>query len=94
VRGNMKTEGQVRCYLNSKVNVEGNPFDNLYLYKHGLRQKGIDESNPEFYDKKNMDKYIRHMHHIGWNQAPVSVEKNRRIRYPGSFLDKFILDSS
>lgn len=78
---------RVRCYLNNRVNVENNPFDNLYLYKHHLR--GIDESNPEFYSKERMDEYIKHMHKIGWFQHPLCEEKNLAI-YPGNNMDKII----
>lgn len=80
---------KVRCYLNNRVNVDGNPFDNLYLYKHGLNRKGIYESNPEFYSKERLDEYVKHMREIGWYQPPHCELKNLSL-YPGNLLEQFV----
>lgn len=65
----MEAIRDIENYLNSKVNVEGNPYDNLFLYKNWLKKvRGIDIMHKDFGKQEYLDAYIYHMHEIGWNQ--------------------------
>jgi hypothetical protein len=63
----------IETYLNSKVNVEGNPNNNFFLYKNWiLREKGIKILDNDFGKQEYLDEYIKDMHSIGWDQ-PVNL---------------------
>jgi hypothetical protein len=63
----------IENYLNSKVNVDGNPHDNLFLYKDWIKKnKGIDILHKDFGKMEYLTEYITEMYKIGWDK-PVEL---------------------
>jgi hypothetical protein len=76
----IKSSKELEEYLDSKVNVDSNPNDNIFLYQHFLRyEKNVEYRIVEnIYNSEYIEEYIQDMYSIGWKHPEDLIDSAKK----------------